>query len=78
MEIFSGNFTVGPKKRGDRITKERDANAGGRMYVSSGKERGGGEGGNPNTVMEPNNAVDRRMCAYIFREGPKPQRFRVF
>ena len=51
MEIFSGNFTVGPKKRGDRITKERDANTGGRMHVSSSKERGGGKGGNPNTVV---------------------------
>ena len=43
MEIFSGNFPVGPKKRGYRITKERDANTGGRMDVSSGKERGGGK-----------------------------------
>ena len=36
MEIFSCNFPVGPKKRGYRITKERDANTGGRMDVSSG------------------------------------------
>ena len=36
------------------------------MDVSSGKEREGGQGGNSNAVMKPNNAVDRRMCAYVF------------
>ena len=77
-EIFSGGFPVGPKKRGYRITKERDANTGERMDVSSSKERGRGQGGNPQRFMKPNNAVDRRVCAYMFREGPKPQRFRVF
>ena len=78
MEIFSGDSLVGPKKRGNRITKWRYANTGGRMSVSSCKESGGGQGGDPNAIMKPNNAIDRRMCADIFREGPKPQRFRVF
>ena len=42
MEIFSGDSLVGPKKRGNRITKWRYANTGGRMNVSSYKESGGG------------------------------------
>ena len=78
MEICGGDSLVGPKKRGNRITKWRDANTGGCVSVSSDKESGGGKGGNPNAIVEPDNAIDRRMCADIFSEGPKPQGFRVF
>ena len=78
MEIFSGDSLVGPKKRGNRITKWQYANTGGRMNVSSDKESGGGKGGDPNAIVKPDNAIDRCMCADIFREGPKPQGFRVF
>ena len=78
MEICGGEGLVGPKKRGNRITKWRDANTGGCVSVSSDKESGGGKGGDPNAIVEPDNAIDRRMCADIFSEGPKPQGFRVF
>ena len=78
VEICSGDSLVGPKKRGNRITKRRDANTGGRVSVSSDKESGGRKGGDPNAIVKPDNAIDRRMCADIFSEGPKPQGFRVF
>ena len=57
MEIFSGNILVGSMKRGNRTTKGRDVDTGGRMDVSSRKKSGGGQGGNPNAVMKPNNTV---------------------
>ena len=48
------------------------------MKVSSGEERGRGERGDPNTIMEPDNASNRLMRADIFSKGPEPQRFGVF
>ena len=48
------------------------------MLAAARRVHGGGQGGDPNAIMKPNNTIDRRMCADIFREGPKPQRFRVF
>ena len=78
MEIGGSEGLVGPKKRGNRITKWRNTNTGGCVSVSSDKESRGGKGGDPNAIVEPDNAIDRRMGADIFSEGPKPQGFRVF
>ena len=34
-----------------------------KIDISSSTDIRGGKGGNPNAIVEPDNAIDRRMCA---------------
>ena len=61
-EICGGDGLVRPKKRGNRITKWRDANTGGCVSVSSDQESRGGKGGNPNAIVEPDNVFFFALC----------------
>ena len=78
MQICGRGLPIRLCKGGDLVIKEREANTRRGMQISRCKGRSRRQRRYPYTIMQPNNANDRCVCAEVFSKKPQPQGFRVF